>query len=361
MNFILLLLLALLAVGVLVAAIGSIVFVVAAFRAHVGWGIAVLLVPLAGLAFLITHWPEARKGFWIQMLGMALMISGLGIAFVTMGEEALRQVPRRAHMPAIPQLPRALTAAVPRLAGGAAHPTGTVAVAVSPGRAPGRGDAAVAPPGSPPAAELMNDPQTFVGRSLADVKAAMGPPKGRMMVGQRTCLLYDGVSVFSDDGMTVATIQFDLKPPVPVGKDKPAAAAPPARPKAAAGPASNPSPPSPAKGDAGKVEPIKTLANGGQRLDLSSVPVPGKVTMVDFYADWCGPCRALSPQLEDMVRKDPDVTLRKVDIVKWDTDVCKQFDIRSVPNVRVFDRRGRMVGTPSYDAQAIAGFVQQAK
>jgi thioredoxin 1 len=39
------------------------------------------------------------------------------------------------------------------------------------------------------------------------------------------------------------------------------------------------------------------------------------VTVVDFYADWCGPCKQLSPSLEQMARTDPEIALRKIDIV----------------------------------------------
>jgi len=76
--------------------------------------------------------------------------------------------------------------------------------------------------------------------------------------------------------------------------------------------------------------------------------------VVDFYADWCGPCRVMAPELEKIAREDEDVVLRKVDIVKWDTPVCRQHTIRSVPNVPVYDRRGRQVG----EAAAVPGIVR---
>lgn len=110
--------------------------------------------------------------------------------------------------------------------------------------------------------------------------------------------------------------------------------------------------------DAGKIE---IVANGGKAVDLSSLLVPGKVTIVDFYADWCGPCRAMSPTLEGLASQDADVYLRKVDIVNWSSEVTAQYALNSIPNVRVYDRRGRLVGEPTASPQAVVRFVHEAK
>lgn len=124
-----------------------------------------------------------------------------------------------------------------------------------------------------------------------------------------------------------------------------------------------PSPPGRPIGDIMVAEPgkIEVLANGGKRVEISSLLVPGKVTVVDFYADWCGPCRAMSPALEGLATQDPDVYLRKVDIVNWESDVATQYGLRSIPNVRVYDRRGRLVGEPTASVPAVARFVHDAK
>ena len=103
------------------------------------------------------------------------------------------------------------------------------------------------------------------------------------------------------------------------------------------------------------------ISNKGAEVDLSSVLEPGKVTVVDFFAEWCGPCKAIGPKLIDLAASDHDVVLRKIDIDKWDTPVCKQYNINSVPNIRVFDRHGKQVGesTPSMDE--VLKLVSQAK
>lgn len=93
----------------------------------------------------------------------------------------------------------------------------------------------------------------------------------------------------------------------------------------------------------GSAKEIETITRGA-RVDLAKKLVSGKVTLVDFYADWCGPCRMISPHLEKVAKDDPDVVLRKVDIVTWGTEVCKQYEITSVPQVWVYDKHGKLVG-----------------
>jgi putative thioredoxin len=65
--------------------------------------------------------------------------------------------------------------------------------------------------------------------------------------------------------------------------------------------------------------------------------------VVDFWAEWCGPCRTLGPALEDAVRKRGG----EIELVKVDTDanqrIAQQFQIQSIPAVKAF-RDGKVVG-----------------
>lgn len=111
----------------------------------------------------------------------------------------------------------------------------------------------------------------------------------------------------------------------------------------------------------GSREPVRVIKNGGGSADLKDILVPGKITIVDFFAEWCGPCRAAGPVLEEMAKTDPDVYLTKVDIDRWGTPVCEQYAIRSVPNIRVFGREGKQVGTTTSSPVAVKQMVEQAK
>src|SRR5262249_40836416 len=108
-------------------------------------------------------------------------------------------------------------------------------------------------------------------------------------------------------------------------------------------------------------QPIEVISHGAQ-VDINQHLAPGNVTVVDFYADWCGPCRQLSPSLEQMARSDPEIALRKIDIVNWRTAVVQQFNIHSIPQVNVYDRSGRLVGTVvGVDFEKVKSYVAQAK
>ena len=67
---------------------------------------------------------------------------------------------------------------------------------------------------------------------------------------------------------------------------------------------------------------------------------PGRV-LVDFYADWCGPCRMVAPVLEEIAREDPGAKIVKVN-VDHSGQVAAQYGIESIPALLVF-QDGRVV------------------
>ena len=104
------------------------------------------------------------------------------------------------------------------------------------------------------------------------------------------------------------------------------------------------------------------MISHGAQVDINQHLALGNVTVVDFYADWCGPCKQLSPSLEQMARTDPEIALRKIDIVNWKTAVARQYNINSIPQVNVYNRDGRLVGTVvGADVDKVKSYVAQAK
>ncbi|HYI08049.1 MAG TPA: thioredoxin domain-containing protein [Thermoanaerobaculia bacterium] len=87
---------------------------------------------------------------------------------------------------------------------------------------------------------------------------------------------------------------------------------------------------------------------GKNKVDIAKVVVPGKVTIVDFYGEWCGPCRVLEARLQHLMAGDkPNLALRRVDIGKWDNaaarQVTREFKGEALPYIRVYDAKGRFV------------------
>jgi thioredoxin 1 len=65
------------------------------------------------------------------------------------------------------------------------------------------------------------------------------------------------------------------------------------------------------------------------------------VMMVDFWAEWCGPCRAIGPILEDLARtSDGTVTLAKVNVDE-NPGLAARYGIRSIPTI-LFVKDGKV-------------------
>ena len=119
--------------------------------------------------------------------------------------------------------------------------------------------------------------------------------------------------------------------------------------------------PAPAAVVAGRGQQAEVISHGAQ-VEITKHLALGNVTVVDFYADWCPACKQLSPSLEQMARTDPEIALRKIDIVDWKTAVVRQYNIHSIPQVNVYNRRGQLVGTVvSANAAEVKRYVAQAK
>jgi thiol-disulfide isomerase/thioredoxin len=108
---------------------------------------------------------------------------------------------------------------------------------------------------------------------------------------------------------------------------------------------------------------IADLGHAGSRVEL--IPVPGKITVFDFWAPWCQPCKALEPVLVELAKANPDgVAVRRIDVVDWDSPVVAQyltprgFDL---PHVKIYDATGALVFEESSGPGKLAGMMERIR
>jgi thiol-disulfide isomerase/thioredoxin len=87
---------------------------------------------------------------------------------------------------------------------------------------------------------------------------------------------------------------------------------------------------------------VRQIVKSGEALRaLEPHLAPGKVTVFDFYATWCPPCRKVDEHLYP--RLGTEVAVRKVDVGSWDSPVAEQWltEVPELPYLLVYDAKGR--------------------
>jgi thiol-disulfide isomerase/thioredoxin len=113
-----------------------------------------------------------------------------------------------------------------------------------------------------------------------------------------------------------------------------------------------------AHADAGGLD-VVDLGPPGAAVEI--VPVVGKVTVFDYWAVWCKPCKELEGALIAIARAHPGrIAIRRIDVVDWDTPVTER-DLDpggfSLPHVKVFDAAGRLVLEMSSDKVGLEALI----
>ena len=68
-----------------------------------------------------------------------------------------------------------------------------------------------------------------------------------------------------------------------------------------------------------------------------------KTVLLDFYADWCGPCRMLSPIIEEIASEHPEIKVYKINVDE-EQELAQSFQVMSIP-ILVALRDGRQIGS----------------
>ncbi|MFT4866090.1 MAG: thioredoxin 1 [Ilumatobacter sp.] len=59
------------------------------------------------------------------------------------------------------------------------------------------------------------------------------------------------------------------------------------------------------------------------------------IVLVDFWAEWCGPCKSFGPVFEAASEKDPEITFAKID-TEAEQEIAGALEIRSIPTLMIF-------------------------
>lgn len=80
-----------------------------------------------------------------------------------------------------------------------------------------------------------------------------------------------------------------------------------------------------------------TKDNFNEEVVNSELPV-----LIDFYADWCGPCKMMSPVVEELAKEyEGKAKVAKIN-VDQEPEIAEKYDVMSIPNF-VFIKNGKLV------------------
>ncbi len=106
---------------------------------------------------------------------------------------------------------------------------------------------------------------------------------------------------------------------------------------------------------------------GGQPLELKSLAVPGKVTLIDCYSPFCPPCLRLAPLLEQLAEKRSDLVVLRVNInrpgvngIDWQSPLARQYGLKSIPHFVIFSPEGKLKAEGGPAAQQVSRWLRDA-
>ena len=95
--------------------------------------------------------------------------------------------------------------------------------------------------------------------------------------------------------------------------------------------------------------------------DFEQTIVDNDLVLVDFWAEWCGPCKMFGPVFEKVSESHPDAVFAKVD-TEDQQELAAYFNIRSIPTLMIFrDQIGIFSQPGALPEDALRDLIDQAK
>jgi thiol-disulfide isomerase/thioredoxin len=107
---------------------------------------------------------------------------------------------------------------------------------------------------------------------------------------------------------------------------------------------------------------VATLTKDGSKVGpLEKLRTPGKYTVFDVFADWCGPCREVDNRLREIVASRSDVAVRRLNVVDFDSPLARELGTRldTLPYVVVFTPSGRRSDLAGLDMKKLEAALRQ--
>ncbi|MDG1265782.1 MAG: thioredoxin [Ilumatobacter sp.] len=85
------------------------------------------------------------------------------------------------------------------------------------------------------------------------------------------------------------------------------------------------------------------------------------IVLVDFWAEWCGPCKSFAPVFEAASEQHPDISFTKID-TEAEQQIAGALEIRSIPTLMIFRDGVQLFSQPgALPAHALEDIVEQVK
>ncbi len=105
----------------------------------------------------------------------------------------------------------------------------------------------------------------------------------------------------------------------------------------------------------------------GAMLALETLPVQGKITVVDCYSPYCPPCMRLAPLLEELAQRRSDLKIIELNInrpgiqgIDWQSPLARQLGLHSIPHFLIYGPKGRQTAEGPEALRQVVDWLREA-